>query len=121
MRKRNQKYNNRKVIRGGNLFDSKKEARMYAQLQRMQKEGRIKDLVLKPGYLLLPRFEIMKKGKMRISRPCTFTPDYQFFDIEQNRLRVIDCKGMRTDVYLLKKKLFDYQHMAEGLYIEETI
>lgn len=119
--RRHQKYNNTKVTRGGELFDSKKEARMYATLQRLQAEGKIKELVLKPEYLLIPRFEIIKKGKVRISRPCTYTPDYQFFDIEQNRLRVIDCKGFRDATYLLKKKMFDWFNKEQGLYIEENI
>lgn len=121
MRKRNQKYNNKKVTRGGELFDSKKEARMYLILQKMQEAGTIKDLVLKPVYVLIPGFEVVKKGKVRKIRPCTFIPDYQFWDIEQNKLRIVDCKGMRTEVYKLKKKLFDHQHLSEGVYIEETI
>lgn len=121
MRKRNQKYNNKKVTRNGELFDSKKEARMYATLVRLQREGKIRDLELKPIYELLPAFTVTKSGKVRKIRAATFIPDYRFFDNEQNRLRIVDCKGMRTDVYKLKKKLFDWQHLSEGLYIEETI
>lgn len=121
MRKRNQKYNNKKVVRGGVEFDSKKEARFYAQLKRMEAEGLIRDLEKEPEYILIPRTVIVKKGVKRINRVTRFFPDFRFFDIEQNRVRVVDAKGVRTTAYLLKKKLFDYQHLAEGLYIEETI
>mgnify|MGYP001558131925 CR=1 FL=1 len=118
--KRHQKYNNTKVTIDEILFDSKKEAHMYGTLKRWVKEGKIKDFQLKPLFELIPRMELMKKGKLRVNRPCTYTPDFMFFDIDQNRTRVLDAKGHRDSTYLVKKKLFDWIH-KDKLYIEETL
>lgn len=119
--KRHQKYNNTKVLKDGRLFDSKKEMRMYVVLKRLQEEGKIKDLQCQVKYELQPRFEILKRGVKRVNRPITYSPDFVFFDNREDRVRVLDAKGARTDIYLLKKKLFEWRFKDEGLYIENTL
>lgn len=112
------KYNAVKTTVDGIRFDSAAEASMYSDLKLLQKAGKIKDLELQTKYVLIPR-HTGAQGK--IVREMTYTPDFRFFDIEQNRLRIIDCKGFKTKEYVIKKKLFNYLHLNDGLYIEETI
>lgn len=64
-------------------------------LKARQRQGEIKDLVLQP------RFPLMVDGVL----VCTYISDFQFFDLDEGRLRLIDVKGVRTDLYRLKKKL----------------
>lgn len=120
-KKRHQKYNNTKAEYDGQIFDSKKELRMYKKLKEMEAEGRIKDLRCQVTYELQPRFSLVKNGKTRVNRPITYTPDFVFYDNEQKRTRVLDAKGVRTDIYLIKKKLFEWKFRKEGLYLENVI
>lgn len=120
-KKKHQKYNNTKTEYDGIMFDSKKELRMYVVLKRWREEGRIEGLELQKTYELQPRFVINKNGNIRVNRPITYTPDFVFFDKEQNRVRVLDAKGMKTDTYLLKKKLFEWKFRKEGLYLENVL
>ena len=94
---------------------------MYLVLKQWQEEGKITDLTIHPEYELIPRFALMKKGKLRINRPCHYSPDFVFHDIDQNRTRVLDAKGHRDATYLVKKKLFDWKFQDQGLYVEETL
>ena len=34
--------------------------------------------------------------------------DFVYFDVEKGKTIVIDTKGFRTDVFKLKKKIFEY-------------
>lgn len=97
--KRN-KYGNRKTIVDGITFDSLLEATRYTQLKALERGGLIKDLVLQPV------FAIELNGK----KICKYISDFQYYDIEQARTIVEDCKGMKTDVYRLKKKLTEAQY-----------
>lgn len=120
-RKRHQKYNNTKKEYDGIMFDSKKEMYMYIALKKWEEEGRITNLELQKTYELQPRFSIRKGKELRINRPITYTPDFVFFDKIEGRVRVLDAKGMKTETYKLKKKLFEYKFRDEGLYIENVI
>lgn len=103
------------------MFDSKKELYMYIALKKWLDEGRIENLELQKTYELQPRFSVRKGKLLRINRPITYTPDFVFFDKQENRLRVLDAKGMKTETYKIKRKLFEYKFREEGLYIENVI
>jgi len=120
-RKKHQKYNNTKTEYEGIMFDSKKELYMYIALKKWLDEGRIENLELQKTYELQPRFSVRKGKVLRINRPITYTPDFVFFDKQENRLRVLDAKGMKTETYKIKRKLFEYKFREEGLYIENVI
>ncbi len=100
------KYKAKKTEVNGILFDSKKEANRYATLLLLEKSGRIKDLKLQPTYELIPRFK--KNGKTY--RKTTYKADFEYFDTKLNKKVVEDVKGFKTPVYLLKKKLFEYNY-----------
>lgn len=107
------KYHSKKVIIDGIKFDSKREGEYYQKLKILLKQGLIKDLELQKEYLLQDKFVI--NGKTR--RKITYRADFSYVSTEDERLHVIDVKGFRTDLYKLKKKLFEYKY---GVEIEEV-
>lgn len=104
------KYGNKKVILDGHKFDSQKEAKRYSELLLLEKAGEIYNLRLQPEYVIIP-----SKGRYRetIYRAdfCydTKKDDYNSFVVE-------DVKGMKTEVYKIKKKLMYHVY---GILIKE--
>jgi hypothetical protein len=89
----------------GHLFPSKHEAACYQDLLLRQTAGEIEDLRIQV------RFPLEVNGVV----VTTYVADFTFR--EGGRLRVLDAKGMRTEVYRLKKRLFEALHT---LRIEEV-
>lgn len=100
------KYYNKKTEVDGITFDSKLEAQRYRELKVLEKAGYIKDLKLQPKYELQPSYK--KNGKT--IRKIEYIADFSYFDNELNKLVVEDTKGFKTDVYRLKKKMFEYKY-----------
>ena len=104
------KYNNRKIEIDGYTFDSKLEADFYLRLKPLVKIGKIKELKIHPRYLLQEGFS--KNGKH-------FNPIYYVADFEvtyDDGVAVIyDTKGMRTEVYKIKRKLFEYKYQDKTI------
>lgn len=98
------KYGSKKTMIDGIIFDSKREANRYCELKLLEKAGKIKDLKLQHQFLLQPPFK--KNGKT--IRAITYVADFVYFDLERMRNVVEDVKGYKTDVYQLKKKIFEY-------------
>jgi hypothetical protein len=82
-----QKYNNRKT----NGFDSKHEYECYCQLELKQKAGLITALCCQVS------FQLIKDVK--------YVADFTYYDIEQKKFIIADAKGMKTQTYILKKKM----------------
>ena len=99
------KYNNKKTIVDNILFDSKKEARRYKELKLMEKAGLITNLVLQPKFEILKSFK--RRGKTH--RKIEYIADFRYFDNERQAEVIEDVKGVSTDVFNIKKKLFLYQ------------
>ncbi len=92
------KYNAVKTVVDGITFDSKKEAKRYAELKLLEKAGEIS------GLLLQPPFKIEINGV----KICTYIADFQYvshFKHEDDKFVVEDVKGVKTAIYRLKKKL----------------
>ena len=102
------KYNSRKTTVDGITFDSKKEARRYLVLKQMEQDGEIKNLRLQVPVELIPSFEIMVDGKKRKRRPITYIADFVYYKNDEKVIE--DVKGLRTPVYNIKKKLFEYRY-----------
>ena len=100
------KYKNVKVKVDGITFDSKREARRYTELWLMQRAGLIENLELQKVYELQPSFK--KRGKTY--RKITYIADFTYYDKQRDQVVVEDVKGFKTDVYKLKKKLFEYKY-----------
>lgn len=100
------KYHNTKTFINGIKFDSKLEARRYTELKLLEKQGLIKDLTLQPAYDLIPSF----KKNNKTYRKTQYIADFSYYDVDLDKTIVEDTKGFKTDVYLLKKKLFEYNY-----------
>lgn len=103
------KYHNKKCKYKGMTFDSKKERDFYIMFEKMQKNGQISDLKRQVKYELQPGF-VFKDRKIRA---INYIADFTY--IYNGKLHIVDTKGVRTDVYNLKKKMMMYK----GYEIEE--
>lgn len=103
------KYKNKKVTCDGYTFDSKKERNYYLKLKTMEELGLIKNLELQKEYILQDKFVL--NGKTR--RKITYKADFCYVSTEDNKIHVVDVKGFKTEVYKLKKKLFEYKYKIE--------
>lgn len=95
------KYKNKKVILDDYVFDSIQESRRYKELKLLLRAGEISDLELQPRFLLQESFK--KNGKTY--RKIEYIADFKY--IENGKTIVEDVKGMQTDVFKLKHKLFE--------------
>ena len=101
------KYKNKKVKVNGKVFDSKKEAKRYCELIKLEQAGLIKDLETQKKFLLLDSFK--KNGKTY--KQISYYADFVYFDVYLKKTIVEDVKAskyFKTDVYKLKKKLFEF-------------
>lgn len=101
------KYHNRKTEHDGILFDSKKEAERYVELKILLKAGLIRNLELQKSYELIPA----QMGE----RACSYRADFSYEEKSgDDWIPVVeDVKGMRTDVYKIKRKLMLYKYGIE--------
>lgn len=107
------KYYSKKVIVDNIKFDSKKEAAYYLKLKLLLKSGSIKNLELQKEFILQDKFKINKKTRRKI----TYKADFSYVSTSDDKLHIVDVKGFKTDIYKLKKKLFEYKY---GIEIEEV-
>lgn len=96
------KYRAQKTVVDGIKFDSKREAERYCELKLLEKAKEIRNLELQPRFLLQDKF-VDKYGKTH--RKIEYVADFMYVD-KNNKKIVEDVKGVMTDVYKLKKKLF---------------
>lgn len=99
------KYGNKKTVIDGFEFDSKLEAKRYNELKILLRSGVISDLTLQKVFLLQDGFIYSKKKE----RPITYVCDFYYKDKLGNEI-VEDAKGVKTDVYKIKRKLFLYKY-----------
>ena len=107
------KYSSAKTDIDGIRFDSKKEAGFYAELKLREKAGEISDLRLQPRYLLQQAFK--HEGKQY--REMEYVADFEY--VEDGITVVVDVKGFRTAVYMIKRKLFLYRYGDKVKFVEE--
>lgn len=105
------KYHAKKTVVDGITFDSKREADRYLVLKSMEEDGTIENLRRQVRYELVPAFDV----DGRHYRPVFYVADFVY--VEDGKEVVEDVKGMRTDVYKLKSKLFARRY---GMGIRET-
>lgn len=98
------KYRNKKTQIGMYVFDSIAESKRYKELALLEKAGQIKGLKLQPKFLLQEGFK--KNGKTY--RKIEYIADFMY--IENGKVIIEDVKGMETDVFKLKRKMFEYKY-----------
>ena len=96
------KYRNRKTELDGVTYDSKKEARRAAELNLMLKNGEI--------------ITLARQVRFRLTKGIEYVADFVYTTKDGEQI-IEDVKGMKTDVYKLKKKLMKE---LRGIEILET-
>lgn len=117
------KYHAQKTTVDGITFDSRKEAARYKELSILEQAGEISDLRLQVKYELVPeRREPETIGPRGVSHPGKrleaaryYIADFVYTQGEKTVVE--DCKGVKTDVYKLKRALMLWRY---GIKIHET-
>lgn len=108
-RNRKSKYGNKKTTIGNEKYDSRKEARRYLELKRLEEQGEISELRKQVKFELIPK----QDGE----RAVRYYADFTY--IQNGELVVEDVKSPVTrenGVYVIKRKLMLYKH---GIRIKE--
>lgn len=102
------KYHARRTQTSDGVWhDSQKEAMRWDELRLLHRAGAIQDLRRQVRYEVIPK----QDGE----RPVYYVADFVY---KENGKEVVeDCKGYRTDVYKLKRKLM---MLVYGIKILET-
>lgn len=95
------KYHNTRTELNGRKYDSKAEATRAWELQQLEKIGEIEDLEYQVPFVLLDP----KKG---VHRGIKYLADFVYS--ENGKTVVEDSKGFRTEVFKLKKKMFQSRY-----------
>jgi hypothetical protein len=98
------KYNNKKTAIDGITFDSQLEARRYCELKLLKKAGQIKDFLIQPQFEIIPAYRI---GNEKHSA-THYRADFKVIYLDGHE-EIEDCKGFKTPVYKLKKKMMEYR------------
>ena len=101
------KYNARKVTIDGITFASKSEWRYYQHLLGLMESGVVESFEMQKPYTLLDKFPHPKTGKT--IRAIKYVPDFEVIYTD-GRVEVVDVKGMQTDVFRMKCKLFMFRY-----------
>lgn len=101
------KYRAKATILDGIHFASRKEAQHYAELKLRERAGEITGLTLQPVFLLQDAFKCKYTGST--IRKITYRPDFTFTERDGQKVAV-DVKGMRTEAYKIKSKMFRYKY-----------
>ena len=107
------KYHAKKIEVDGEIFDSKREAARYIELQYLQRAGKISGLQRQKKFVLIPaQYEPEStgprggriKGKL-LEREVAYYADFVYFDEEAKDFVIEDTKGVSTKDYIIKRKL----------------
>ena len=99
------KYCSKKIEVNGIVFDSKIEANYYEHLKWLLEHKEIKSFSLQPRYLLQEAFK--KNG--RTYRKIEYIADFEIHHLDGS-IEVVDVKGMETEAFKIKKKLFEKKY-----------
>lgn len=95
------KYHAQKTVVDGVEYDSKKESKRAQELEFLEKIGKIKNLQKQVRFILQDGYVNNEGQKIR---PISYVADFVY---EENGQKIVeDSKGFRTEVFVLKKKMF---------------
>ena len=101
------KYNAKKVTIDGITFASKSEGRYYQHLLGLMESGVVESFEMQKPYTLLDKFPHPKTGKT--IRAIKYVPDFEVIYTD-GRVEVVDVKGMQTDVFIMRCKMFMFRY-----------
>ena len=96
----------KKVILDGYKFDSEMEASFYVLLKSKLENKEIKDLKIHPQFILQDGFV---NGENKKFEPIIYEADFSYSYIGEQVIQVVDVKGMITDDFAIKWKMYDYK------------
>lgn len=112
LQEKKNKFNASKTEVDGIKFDSKAEAEYYANLKMLERAGVIHDLKLQPRFLLQDGFTYNGHKERKIE----YIADFEYM-LNGDRV-VVDVKGLRTQVYRIKRKMFLKKYGNEVVFKE---
>jgi hypothetical protein len=103
------KYKNKRVEVDGIAFSSILESNVYRKCKE-----------LKLDYTLQPRFTLIDKFKLngKAYRAIDYVGDFAI--TLNNQTYIVDTKGMETDVFKIKKKLYAHRYQDEIVCIKSV-
>lgn len=104
------KYNSKKIYVDGICFDSKKESEYYNMLKILSKTGQI------DGFARQARFIIIE-GK-NSEKGTEYVCDFIVFN-KDGTYRIVDVKGVKTDVFKIKVKAMREKYPNLKIELEE--
>lgn len=99
------KYHAHKTEVDGITFDSKKESRQWKELCMLEASGGISNLRRQVSFELQSKYT---NNKGEHIRAINYVADFVYE--KGGKTYVQDTKGVRTDVFKIKKKLFEYKY-----------
>lgn len=99
------KYGNRRTTVDGWTFDSKAEADRYRELKLLQASGAIRNLEVHPRFEIIPAF---RAGDGTNHRATFYEADFQYHEWHGDHFWIVveDVKGVQTEAFKIKRKLF---------------
>jgi hypothetical protein len=100
-KKKPSKYKAKSIELDGYRFDSQAEADRYNQLKLLEHAGVIQNLEIHPVYVLQPKFTTFRGEKVRAIK---YEADFEYWE---GRVHIVeDVKGVQTEAFKIKQKLF---------------
>lgn len=110
--KQGNKYHAKKTEINGVRYDSKHEAKDGQKLEQLASMGVITNLQRQVRFVLQEGY---KNNQGKTIRPISYVADFVYE--RDGKKYVQDSKGVRTEVYKIKRKLFEYKY-PEYIFIE---
>lgn len=104
--RRGNKFGARKTVVDGIKFDSGREAKRWAELQILQRAGRISKLERQVTYILAPSVKIA--GEKRARPALRLKADFRY--IEDGQTIVDDAKGYSDTAFRIRQHLMKSVH-----------
>lgn len=95
-KKRRSKYNAKPVMIDGTRFASMAEAKYYKLLKLRERAGEVHGVELQKPFALIGPDGLLI---------ATYRADFAYWDAREDRFRVIDVKGVETEVFKIKRKM----------------
>jgi hypothetical protein len=112
---KSRKYHNQPLVVDGQHFDSRAEAARYLVLLERQQRGQISGLRTQPRYELQAAF---RDAQGRMTRAIVYVADFEYRE-KGGQLVAEDVKGMETQVWRIKAKMFKNRYPEIELRVVE--
>lgn len=106
LKRKGNKFGAKKTIIDGIKFDSKREAEYYSQLKIMQRGGLIQSFKRQVSFDLFAHSSVSLGSFTHPTEIAHHIVDFLVINLRGNR-EVHEVKGMETDVWKLKRKIFE--------------